>query len=38
MYEQPPLSKWAIFYCEQDRRIANQFTETMVKCTESFDY
>ncbi len=38
MYEQPPLKKWAIFYGEQDRKVASQFMETMQKCTETFGY
>ncbi len=38
MYEQPPLKKWGIFYWENDRRTAIQFMETMMKCTETFEY
>jgi hypothetical protein len=32
MYEQPSLSKWGVFYCEQDKRTAVEFLETMQKC------
>lgn len=38
MYEQPPLKKWGIFYTEMDKRVAIQFMETMMKCTETFGY
>ena len=38
MYEQPPLERWGIFYCEQDRRTANMFLETMQKCFEQINY
>jgi len=38
MYEQPALKKWGIFYTETDKRVAIQFMETMIKCTESFGY
>jgi aubergine len=38
MYEQPALKKWGIFYTETDKRVAIQFMETMMKCTESFGY
>jgi aubergine-like protein len=38
MYAQPDLKRWGIFYCENDRRTAVQFIETMQKCTETFHY
>lgn len=38
MYEQPGLTQWGIFYCEQDKRTATQFMETMQKCCETFKY
>jgi ribulose-5-phosphate 4-epimerase/fuculose-1-phosphate aldolase len=38
MYEQPVLKHWGIFYCEQDKRTAMQFIETMQKCCEQFRY
>jgi hypothetical protein len=38
MFEQPALRKWGIFYCEMDKRVAVQFMETMMKCTETFGY
>lgn len=38
MYEQPALKKWGIFYTDQDKKVAIQFMETMMKCTETFGY
>jgi len=32
------LTQWGIFYCEQDKRTATQFMETMQKCCETFKY
>lgn len=34
MYEQPNINKWGIFFCEFDRKTAQQFMDTMQKCCE----
>ena len=38
MYEQPSLLKWGVFFSEYDRKVAQQFVETMQKCCEQFKY
>jgi hypothetical protein len=38
MYAQPELDKWGVFYCKNDKGIANQFIDTMKKCFETISY
>ncbi len=38
MYEQHELDKWGVFYCRNDKGIANQFIDTMKKCCETISY
>jgi len=38
MYQQPSLSKWGIFYCENDTKTAKSFIDTMGKCFDTIQY
>ena len=38
MYEQPALTKWAIFHGDRDAQIAKQFTSTLNEVLKQFGY
>jgi aubergine-like protein len=38
MYEQPALKTWGIFFTDLDKKNAQIFMETMLKCCEQFKY